>query len=240
MKGILATMVQLTVAFAVQTTSSTAPTPLPSDGTAHLDHASFPRQNNAMDVGSSCAGAEGAWYCLSSTFQRCASGEWSAVFNCADGTVCEPEGFTNDFQSAFAISAATDAPGATPSPAMSTSAASTTTEHTSTETTTSSTEAAAATCTERSAATCSSSSAEVTTEEGPSATASSTASQGAPKNDKSGASRAGPGPFLARNGNGLGKRSHGVGGSLRISQERWKEMGRLASKTPLNRSQSNG
>lgn len=39
---------------------------------------------------------------MTTTFQRCASGQWSVVLDTAYGTVCEPEGFTYDFQPAFA------------------------------------------------------------------------------------------------------------------------------------------
>lgn len=55
-----------------------------------------------MEVGSSCHGLEGEWNCLATAFQRCASGQWSMVLDTAYGTVCEPEGFTYDFQPAFA------------------------------------------------------------------------------------------------------------------------------------------
>lgn len=55
-----------------------------------------------MQVGSSCHGLEGEWYCMTTTFQRCASGQWSPVLSTAYGTVCEPEGFTYGFQPAFA------------------------------------------------------------------------------------------------------------------------------------------
>lgn len=61
------------------------------------------RRLSQMIVGSTCAGEEGAWYCMTNTFQRCASGEWSAVMACAPGTVCEPEGLTYASQPAFGI-----------------------------------------------------------------------------------------------------------------------------------------
>lgn len=55
-----------------------------------------------MEVGSPCSGLEGQWNCMATSFQRCASGQWSVVINTAHGTVCEPDGFTRDFQPAFA------------------------------------------------------------------------------------------------------------------------------------------
>lgn len=64
--------------------------------------ASLVIRQNEMKVGSSCHGLEGEWNCMTTTFQRCASGQWSLVLDTAFGTVCEPEGFTYDFQPAFA------------------------------------------------------------------------------------------------------------------------------------------
>lgn len=55
-----------------------------------------------MEVGSLFRGLEGEWNCMVTAFQRCASGQWSIVLNTAHGTVCQPEGFTHDFQPAFA------------------------------------------------------------------------------------------------------------------------------------------
>lgn len=82
----------------------------------HYPYAFFPNQTsknntntapivirqNPMRVGSSCPSLESEWNCLTTSFQRCASGQWSAVLDTAYGTVCEPEGFTYDFQPAFA------------------------------------------------------------------------------------------------------------------------------------------
>ncbi|KAI0452718.1 hypothetical protein F5B21DRAFT_482019 [Xylaria acuta] len=53
-------------------------------------------------VGSSCAGAEGQWNCMASSFQRCASGRWSEVQQCALGTRCSPSGLTYQFHVDFA------------------------------------------------------------------------------------------------------------------------------------------
>ncbi|KAH6898711.1 hypothetical protein B0T10DRAFT_473493 [Thelonectria olida] len=49
------------------------------------------------DVGSSCD-SEGQWNCMTSSWQRCASGEWSEVIQCAEGTKCEPSGHTMEFR----------------------------------------------------------------------------------------------------------------------------------------------
>lgn len=71
-----------------------------------LDLGLAARRADAMGVGSPCAGSEGAWFCMSSSFQRCASGRWTAAVACAPGTVCQPEGLTYDLQSAFGIAPA--------------------------------------------------------------------------------------------------------------------------------------
>ncbi|KAI0203920.1 hypothetical protein F4808DRAFT_392626 [Astrocystis sublimbata] len=55
-----------------------------------------------MSVGSSCAGSEGQWNCMSSSFQRCGSGRWSDVQQCALGTQCSPSGLTFQFHVDFA------------------------------------------------------------------------------------------------------------------------------------------
>ncbi|KUI54872.1 hypothetical protein VP1G_02283 [Cytospora mali] len=65
------------------------------------------RTVDEMAVGSACAGFEGEWYCMTTSFQRCASGQWSDVIDTADGTICEPSGLTNDFQPAFVCSSST-------------------------------------------------------------------------------------------------------------------------------------
>jgi hypothetical protein len=49
------------------------------------------------DVGSSCD-SEGQWNCMTDSWQRCASGEWSSVIQCADRTKCEPSGHTMEFR----------------------------------------------------------------------------------------------------------------------------------------------
>lgn len=35
---------------------------------------------------------------MTNSFQRCASGQWSAVMNCAAGTICTPSGLTVEFR----------------------------------------------------------------------------------------------------------------------------------------------
>ncbi len=57
------------------------------------------RQSNSkfQRVGSSCSD-EGQWICMSSSWQRCASGEWSVVMPMSDGTVCTPGGSSDDIK----------------------------------------------------------------------------------------------------------------------------------------------
>ena len=54
-------------------------------------------QKRELAVGSSCS-AEGQWNCMTRSWQRCASGQWSAVINCAAGTICTPSGQTMEFR----------------------------------------------------------------------------------------------------------------------------------------------
>lgn len=61
-------------------------------------HSLFLRRS--MTVGSSCS-EEGQWYCMESSFQRCASGQWSAVMQCAAGTQCSPSGQSYEFHVDF-------------------------------------------------------------------------------------------------------------------------------------------
>lgn len=79
------------------------------------------RQVDPMAYGSPCSD-EGAWFCMTTTFQRCASGHWTMAQDCSPGTQCEPLGLTyNSSQPAFGISdgssntVTTDASTATPS-----------------------------------------------------------------------------------------------------------------------------
>lgn len=75
---------------------------LDQSGTNNTNTALLFDRQNEMQVGSPCHGLEGEWNCMTTTFQRCASGQWSVVLSTAYGTVCEPEGFTYGFQPAFA------------------------------------------------------------------------------------------------------------------------------------------
>ncbi|KAI0442517.1 hypothetical protein F4803DRAFT_519311 [Xylaria telfairii] len=71
---------------------------------AALDHGANTRieRRQEMSVGSSCAGAEGQWNCMTNSFQRCGSGQWSEVQQCALGTKCSPSGLTYQFHVDFA------------------------------------------------------------------------------------------------------------------------------------------
>jgi hypothetical protein len=60
------------------------------------------RRQDEMSVGSSCAGSEGQWNCMTDSFQRCGSEQWSAVQQCAAGTQCSPGGLTYEFHVDFA------------------------------------------------------------------------------------------------------------------------------------------
>ena len=51
----------------------------------------------AEAVGGECSN-EGQWNCMTHTWQRCASGRWSVIMDCAAGTICTPAGLTNDFR----------------------------------------------------------------------------------------------------------------------------------------------
>ncbi|KAI0160288.1 hypothetical protein GGR57DRAFT_414974 [Xylariaceae sp. FL1272] len=50
---------------------------------------------------SSCSGSEGQWNCMTDSFQRCGSGQWSVTQQCA-GTQCSPSGLTYEFHVDFA------------------------------------------------------------------------------------------------------------------------------------------
>ncbi|CAN8102815.1 unnamed protein product [Discula destructiva] len=52
-------------------------------------------QADAPSPGTPC-GDEGDWFCMTSTWQRCASGQWSAVFAVAPGTQCAPLGLADN------------------------------------------------------------------------------------------------------------------------------------------------
>lgn len=71
---------------------------------APAEHETNPRieRRQEISVGSSCAGAEGQWNCMTNSFQRCGSGQWSEVQQCALGTKCSPSGLTYQFHVDFA------------------------------------------------------------------------------------------------------------------------------------------
>ena len=54
-------------------------------------------ESRSMSPGSGCGGSEGQWNCMTDSWQRCASGQWSVVMQCAAGTHCAPAGLTYDF-----------------------------------------------------------------------------------------------------------------------------------------------
>ncbi|KAI0910550.1 hypothetical protein F4823DRAFT_561729 [Ustulina deusta] len=72
----------------------------PTTKAAEGSHTFHRRQE--MSVGSSCDGSEGQWNCMTSSFQRCGSGQWSEVQQCALGTQCSPAGLTYEFHVDFA------------------------------------------------------------------------------------------------------------------------------------------
>lgn len=51
-----------------------------------------PRQ--PINAGEACS-PEGQWNCMTTSWQRCASGSWSGVVSCAMGTICQPFGLTD-------------------------------------------------------------------------------------------------------------------------------------------------
>jgi hypothetical protein len=50
----------------------------------------------AEAAGSECS-TEGQWNCMTTSWQRCASGVWSLEMAMAQGTRCSPAGLTDDF-----------------------------------------------------------------------------------------------------------------------------------------------
>ncbi|KAK5630033.1 hypothetical protein RRF57_005748 [Xylaria bambusicola] len=55
-----------------------------------------------MSTDSSCTDSEGQWNCMTTSFQRCGSGHWSEVQQCAFGTQCSPVGLTYEFHVDYA------------------------------------------------------------------------------------------------------------------------------------------
>ncbi|EHK49951.1 uncharacterized protein TrAtP1_007818 [Trichoderma atroviride] len=54
----------------------------------------YPSPAMAQPIGQMCS-PEGQWNCMTTSFQRCASGSWSIAFPCAAGTICQPFGLTD-------------------------------------------------------------------------------------------------------------------------------------------------
>ncbi|PTB76122.1 hypothetical protein M440DRAFT_1401581 [Trichoderma longibrachiatum ATCC 18648] len=52
------------------------------------------RPRQPINAGEACS-PEGQWNCMTTSWQRCASGSWSAVVPCAAGTMCQPFGLTD-------------------------------------------------------------------------------------------------------------------------------------------------
>lgn len=69
--------------------------------TAQLATAIVPKNaglhRRAEAAGSGCS-PEGQWNCMTTSWQRCASGVWSVEMQMAAGTRCAPSGFTEDFR----------------------------------------------------------------------------------------------------------------------------------------------
>lgn len=100
---LLLPIMALATLFTPLSNSSNALTPLSSANSTNDTKALVHRQIGPQAHGSSCVD-EGAWFSMSTNFQRCASGEWSIVQDCAPGTQCEPLGIThNASQPAFGI-----------------------------------------------------------------------------------------------------------------------------------------
>ncbi|KAI9171526.1 hypothetical protein HJFPF1_01012 [Paramyrothecium foliicola] len=49
----------------------------------------------AETVGATCS-SEGQWNCMTTSWQRCAAGQWSKVMDSAEGTICSPAGMTEN------------------------------------------------------------------------------------------------------------------------------------------------
>jgi hypothetical protein len=54
----------------------------------------YPLPAMTQPIGQMCS-PEGQWNCMTTSFQRCASGMWSIVIPCAVGTVCQPFGLSD-------------------------------------------------------------------------------------------------------------------------------------------------
>ncbi|KAL7912043.1 hypothetical protein GGI35DRAFT_468410 [Trichoderma velutinum] len=63
---------------------------------SHNSSDPHPRSNSLLvrPMGEMCS-PEGQWNCMTTSWQRCASGMWSSVIPCAAGTICQPSGLTD-------------------------------------------------------------------------------------------------------------------------------------------------
>ena len=70
--------------------SSTPDAVVPDAGSSSSNGTDTTTGSSETAAGTPCPGQEGSWNCISGTsFQRCASGEWSVVQSVAAGTTCE-------------------------------------------------------------------------------------------------------------------------------------------------------
>ncbi|KAK1771456.1 hypothetical protein QBC33DRAFT_591748 [Phialemonium atrogriseum] len=80
----------------------------PATAAPHTDNSTAsagvePRDGDGRRTpGSDCAGSEGLWDCMTDSWQRCASGRWSEVMQCAAGTECAPAGQSYEFEVRYA------------------------------------------------------------------------------------------------------------------------------------------
>ncbi|KAL7945962.1 hypothetical protein V8C42DRAFT_322085 [Trichoderma barbatum] len=58
------------------------------------NNSSAPQPQLFQPPGDMCS-PEGQWNCMTTSWQRCASGMWTAAVPCATGTICQPFGLTD-------------------------------------------------------------------------------------------------------------------------------------------------
>ena len=91
----------LLLLLAILATATAKPTPQPDKSLAlsptTAEAPALAERAGQPSAGSDCTGSEGQWYCMTNSWQRCASGRWSVVMQCAAGTQCAPSGATFDF-----------------------------------------------------------------------------------------------------------------------------------------------
>jgi hypothetical protein len=61
---------------------------------SHTDSHNSSSPELVQVIGDMCS-PEGQWNCMTTSWQRCASGIWSIVVPCATGTICQPSGLTD-------------------------------------------------------------------------------------------------------------------------------------------------